>query len=138
MRQRSLSKRISETGSSECAKDTLKAFPRNCSRNIMLAPSKSRSPKNSSEHSPFFHQRLQEQDRRNHEAYIRSGEIFEDRQQAYEKMTKNYEKLLTGCHTLVIRAFRHSQMSTQFAAYRNRFIFKCLLFPLLLTRMSPC
>ncbi|KIJ40979.1 hypothetical protein M422DRAFT_209705 [Sphaerobolus stellatus SS14] len=46
------------------------------------------------------HHRLQEQDRRNHEAYIRSGEIFEDRQQAYEKMTKSYEKLLSGCQTL--------------------------------------
>ncbi|KAH9832305.1 ARM repeat-containing protein [Rhodofomes roseus] len=46
------------------------------------------------------HNRLQEQDRRNHEAYIRSGEIFEDRQQAYEKMTKNYEKLLASCQTL--------------------------------------
>ena len=48
-------------------------------------------------------QRLQEQDRRNHEAYIRSGEIFEDRQQAYEKMTKSYEKLLSNCQTSVIR-----------------------------------
>jgi regulator of nonsense transcripts 2 len=47
----------------------------------------------------FGKQRLQEQDRRNHEAYIRSGEIFEDRQQAYEKMTKGYEKLLTSCQT---------------------------------------
>ncbi|OBZ67192.1 Regulator of nonsense transcripts UPF2 [Grifola frondosa] len=46
------------------------------------------------------HDRLQEQDRRNHEAYIRSGEIFEDRQQAYEKMTKSYEKLLASCQTL--------------------------------------
>lgn len=46
------------------------------------------------------HHRLQDQDRRNHEAYIRSGEIFEDRQQAYEKMTKNYEKLLQNCQTL--------------------------------------
>nr|GAT56787.1 nonsense-mediated mRNA decay factor [Mycena chlorophos] len=46
------------------------------------------------------HTRLQEQDRRNHEAYIRSGEIFEDRQQAYEKMTKGYEKLLSSCQTL--------------------------------------
>ncbi|CCL99869.1 uncharacterized protein FIBRA_01894 [Fibroporia radiculosa] len=46
------------------------------------------------------HNRLQEQDRRNHEAYIRSGEIFEDRQQAYEKMTKSYEKLLASCQTL--------------------------------------
>ncbi|KAH8997669.1 hypothetical protein EDB86DRAFT_3243064 [Lactarius hatsudake] len=44
--------------------------------------------------------RLQEQDRRNHEAYIRSGEIFEDRQQAYEKMTKSYEKLLASTQTL--------------------------------------
>ncbi|KAH8074200.1 ARM repeat-containing protein [Cristinia sonorae] len=46
------------------------------------------------------HNRLQEQDRRNHEAYIRSGEIFEDRQQAYEKMAKGYEKLLASCQTL--------------------------------------
>ncbi|KAL6308040.1 transcription factor [Sparassis latifolia] len=46
------------------------------------------------------HNRLQEQDRRNHEAYIRSGEIFEDRQQAYEKMTKGYEKLLASCQSL--------------------------------------
>ncbi|KAK0212735.1 ARM repeat-containing protein [Desarmillaria ectypa] len=46
------------------------------------------------------HKRLQEQDRRNHEAYIRSGEIFEDRQQAYEKMTKGYEKLLASCQSL--------------------------------------
>ncbi|OCH88273.1 transcription factor [Obba rivulosa] len=46
------------------------------------------------------HNRLQDQDRRNHEAYIRSGEIFEDRQQAYEKMTKNYEKLLASCQIL--------------------------------------
>jgi regulator of nonsense transcripts 2 len=37
--------------------------------------------------------RLQEQDRRNHEAYIRSGEIFEDRQQSYEKMMRSFEKL---------------------------------------------
>ncbi|KAH9915683.1 ARM repeat-containing protein [Fomitopsis serialis] len=46
------------------------------------------------------HNRLQDQDKRNHEAYIRSGEIFEDRQQAYEKMTKSYEKLLASCQTL--------------------------------------
>ncbi|KAG7440017.1 ARM repeat-containing protein [Guyanagaster necrorhizus] len=46
------------------------------------------------------HKRLQEQDRRNHEAYIRSGEIFEDRQQAYERMTKGYEKLLASCQSL--------------------------------------
>ncbi|KAF9481528.1 ARM repeat-containing protein [Pholiota conissans] len=46
------------------------------------------------------HKRLQDQDKRNHEAYIRSGEIFEDRQQAYEKMTKSYEKLLASCQSL--------------------------------------
>ncbi|EJU04317.1 ARM repeat-containing protein [Dacryopinax primogenitus] len=46
------------------------------------------------------HLKLQEQDRKNHEAYIRSGEIFEDRQQAYEKMTKNYEKLLSSVQSL--------------------------------------
>ncbi|TFK44796.1 transcription factor [Crucibulum laeve] len=46
------------------------------------------------------HKRLQEQDKKNHEAYIRSGEIFEDRQQAYEKMTKGYEKLLASCQSL--------------------------------------
>jgi len=46
-----------------------------------------------------FAQRLQEQDKRNHDAYIRSGEIFEDRQQAYEKMTKGYEKLLASCQS---------------------------------------
>lgn len=39
------------------------------------------------------HARLQEQDKRNHEAYIRSGEIFEDRQQNYEKMTKSFERM---------------------------------------------
>ncbi|KAG8952403.1 hypothetical protein FRC03_012156 [Tulasnella sp. 419] len=46
------------------------------------------------------HERLKEQDRRNHDAYVRSGEIFEDRQQAYEKMAKSYEKLQTSCQTL--------------------------------------
>ena len=46
------------------------------------------------------HLKLQEQDRRNHEAYIRSGEIFEDRQQNYEKLTKNYEKLINFTQTL--------------------------------------
>jgi len=46
------------------------------------------------------HKKLQDRDRKNHEAYIRSGEIFEDRQQEYEKMTKAYEKLLTSCQTL--------------------------------------
>jgi len=53
---------------------------------------------------------LQEQDRRNHEAYIRSGEIFEDRQQAYEKMTKSYEKLLASSQTCVLRAYESSSI----------------------------
>ncbi|PWY98311.1 ARM repeat-containing protein [Testicularia cyperi] len=46
------------------------------------------------------HQRLQEQDRKNHEAYIRSGEIFEDRQQNYERMTKSFEKARDFCKVL--------------------------------------
>lgn len=45
-------------------------------------------------------QRLLEQDKKNHEAYIKSGEIFEDRQQAYEKMTKAVERLTSGVQTL--------------------------------------
>ena len=48
----------------------------------------------------FNEQRLLEQDRRNHEAYIKSGEIFEDRQQAYEKMTKAVERLTSGVQSL--------------------------------------
>lgn len=46
------------------------------------------------------YQKLLEQDKRNHEAYIKSGEIFEDRQHAYEKMTKAVERLITGVQTL--------------------------------------
>lgn len=45
-------------------------------------------------------QRLLEQDKRNHEAYIKSGEIFEDRQHAYERMTKAVERLTTGVQSL--------------------------------------
>jgi regulator of nonsense transcripts 2 len=41
-----------------------------------------------------------DQDKRNHEAYIKSGEIFEDRQHAYEKMTKVVERLTTGVQGL--------------------------------------
>jgi regulator of nonsense transcripts 2 len=41
-----------------------------------------------------------EQDKRNHEAYIKSGEIFEDRQHAYERMTKVVERLTTGVQGL--------------------------------------
>lgn len=45
-------------------------------------------------------QKLLEQDKKNHEAYIKSGEIFEDRQQAYERMTKAVERLTTGVQSL--------------------------------------
>ncbi len=62
-------------------------------------------------------QRLQEQDRKNHEAYIRSGEIFEDRQQAYEKMTKNYEKLLASCQRWV-----HTNGSLLLVSSLHRFV----------------
>ncbi|ODN80903.1 hypothetical protein L202_03029 [Cryptococcus amylolentus CBS 6039] len=44
--------------------------------------------------------KLLEQDKRNHEAYIKSGEIFEDRQQAYEKMIRAIERLNAGLQTL--------------------------------------
>ncbi|BEI85184.1 hypothetical protein CcaverHIS002_0505850 [Cutaneotrichosporon cavernicola] len=39
-------------------------------------------------------------DKRNHEAYIKSGEIFEDRQHAYERMTRAVERLTTGVQGL--------------------------------------
>lgn len=45
-------------------------------------------------------QKLLDQDKRNHEAYIKSGEIFEDRQHAYEKMTRAVERLTNGVQTL--------------------------------------
>lgn len=45
-------------------------------------------------------QKLLEQDKRNHEAYIKSGEIFEDRQHAYERMTRAVERLTTGVQGL--------------------------------------
>ena len=41
-----------------------------------------------------------EQDKRNHEAYIKSGEIFEDRQHAYERMTRAVERLTIGVQQL--------------------------------------
>ncbi|ORY33038.1 armadillo-type protein [Naematelia encephala] len=44
--------------------------------------------------------KLLEQDKRNHEAYIKSGEIFEDRQHAYERMTKAVERLTLGVNNL--------------------------------------
>lgn len=37
-------------------------------------------------------QDLQKQDKRNHEAYIRSGEVFEDREKNYEKAVKSWER----------------------------------------------
>ncbi|GAA5823590.1 hypothetical protein JCM3770_003517 [Rhodotorula araucariae] len=39
-----------------------------------------------------LHVDLQKQDRRNHEAYIRSGEVFEDREKNYEKAVKSWER----------------------------------------------
>jgi len=67
------------------------------------------------------HKRLQEQDKRNHEAYIRSGEIFEDRQQAYEKMTKSYEKLLANCQSYVLSmiSFRSAQFDLLHSVFQS-------------------
>ena len=45
-------------------------------------------------------QKLLEQDKRNQEAYIKAGEIFEDRQHAYERMVKAVEKLQNGVQSL--------------------------------------
>ncbi|GAA6033062.1 hypothetical protein JCM8097_000126 [Rhodosporidiobolus ruineniae] len=39
-----------------------------------------------------LHLELQRQDKRNHEAYIRSGEVFEDREKNYEKAVKAWER----------------------------------------------
>ncbi|GAA6012801.1 hypothetical protein JCM11491_002566 [Sporobolomyces phaffii] len=39
-----------------------------------------------------LHLDLQKQDKRNHEAYIRSGEVFEDREKSYEKAVKAWER----------------------------------------------
>ncbi|KAL1407550.1 mRNA decay protein [Vanrija albida] len=44
--------------------------------------------------------KLLEQDKRNHDAYIKSGEIFEDRQNAYERMTRAVERLTIGVQGL--------------------------------------
>ena len=43
---------------------------------------------------------LLEQDKRNHEAYIRSGEIFEDRASTYERLVKTWEKEWAGVQSL--------------------------------------
>lgn len=37
-------------------------------------------------------QELQRTDKRNHEAYIRSGEVFEDREKNYEKSVRAWER----------------------------------------------
>ncbi|GAA5860718.1 hypothetical protein JCM1840_001941 [Sporobolomyces johnsonii] len=39
-----------------------------------------------------LHLELQKQDKRNYEAYIRSGEVFEDREKNYEKAVKTWER----------------------------------------------
>lgn len=46
------------------------------------------------------HERLQAQSARNAEAYIRSGEIFEDRQANYEKLVKLQEKLISNAQVV--------------------------------------
>ena len=43
---------------------------------------------------------LHNQSRRNAEAYVKSGEVFEDRQANFEKQTKNQEKLIASAQTL--------------------------------------
>lgn len=40
------------------------------------------------------HERLLEQENRNRDAYIRSGEVFDDRQAFFEKRTKEHEKFV--------------------------------------------
>lgn len=46
------------------------------------------------------HRSLNTQSRRNAEAYVKSGEIFEDRQSAFEKQTKTQEKLIGNAQIL--------------------------------------
>ncbi|KAK5175510.1 mRNA decay protein [Saxophila tyrrhenica] len=43
---------------------------------------------------------LASQGKRNAEAYVKSGEVFEDRQTSYEKAVKNQEKLLSSAQSL--------------------------------------
>lgn len=43
---------------------------------------------------------LAHQGKRNAEAYVKSGEVFEDRQANYEKSVKAQEKLISSAHTL--------------------------------------
>ena len=46
------------------------------------------------------HKAIIEQGRRNAEAYVKSGEVFEDRQANYEKQCKNQEKLVANAQVL--------------------------------------
>lgn len=46
------------------------------------------------------HSSLSSQSRRNAEAYVKSGEIFEDRQANFERQTKAHEKLITNAQIL--------------------------------------
>ncbi|KAJ3048469.1 hypothetical protein HK097_010505 [Rhizophlyctis rosea] len=46
------------------------------------------------------HKHIRKEERRNHEFYIARGEIYEDRQDRYEKGLKAYEKLFSNVQTL--------------------------------------
>lgn len=46
------------------------------------------------------HKSLQEQAKKNSEAYVRSGEVFEDRQAAYEKLVKAQERLVSNAQVI--------------------------------------
>ncbi|PKS08864.1 hypothetical protein jhhlp_003475 [Lomentospora prolificans] len=46
------------------------------------------------------HKSLQDQARKNAEAYVKSGEVFEDRQAAYEKNVKAQERLISNAQVL--------------------------------------
>ncbi|KAJ5099334.1 hypothetical protein N7532_006335 [Penicillium argentinense] len=52
------------------------------------------------EHVVSDQKALSNQSRRNAEAYVKSGEIFEDRQSNFEKQTKTLEKLVANTHVL--------------------------------------
>lgn len=47
-------------------------------------------------HMTHNHQLLQDQAKKNAEAYVKSGEVFEDRQAAYEKHVKAQERLISN------------------------------------------
>ncbi|KAK9315002.1 armadillo-type protein [Lipomyces starkeyi] len=46
------------------------------------------------------HRSIKEQERRNNAAYMRSGEIFEDRKSTFEKMVKSEEKMIANAQVL--------------------------------------